>query len=710
MDNNMMQHFSKLTFEKLISLTDDVIRTNKKIEGTNIEFINVESAFDIETTSMKTQNKKVAYMYIWQFGIVDEVFYGRTWEEFITFMNFISDSLELSETRRLVTYVHNLGYEFQFMSKYFEWLDVFAVSERKPIKAVSSIGVEFRDSLILSGYSLENTAKNLVNHKIDKLCNNLDYSLIRHHETELSDEEMKYCENDVLIILAYINEQISQYSDISKIPLTNTGRVRNYVKNECYYSSKNHKKSSKSKYTKYRKIMNDLTLTEESYIQLKRAFMGGFTHSNPSKTNVVLECVDSVDLTSSYPTVMLSDKFPMSRPKSLKIYSLNGLEEAFKKYCVVFDVKFAGLDNKLKYESYLSESKCFNKKDVVINNGRIYSAREVSSTITDVDFNIIKNVYTWESMQISNVTGYVKNYLPKPIIESILDLYEKKTTLKDVKGSEVEYLLSKGMLNSVYGMCVTDFMKDNHTFTNCWEVEKVEASDSLESYNTSKNRFLYYPWGIWITAYARRNLWMTILNVGEDYIYSDTDSVKMLNYSKHTKYIDGYNLMVTKKLTLMMNYYSLNVDRLCPKTIEGIDKPLGVWEHEGHYNKFKTLGAKRYLIEQNGNYHLTVAGLSKSRGMEHIKKVCRNSSEKIFNMFSDSLYIAGENTGKMTHTYIDESLSVLVEDYKGRVCEVHTLGGVHLSSCEFTLSISSKYKTFLNNLMVGYSHKGRVKK
>ncbi|MGC5271424.1 hypothetical protein ACPXAU_23500, partial [Salmonella enterica] len=79
----------------------------------------------------------------------------------------------------------------------------------------------------------------------------------------------------ITIITAYIIEQIELYSDVTKIPMTNTGRVRNFVRDNCYYTSKNHRKSSKSKYIKYRKIMDDLTIDKDTYIQLKRAFMGG---------------------------------------------------------------------------------------------------------------------------------------------------------------------------------------------------------------------------------------------------------------------------------------------------------------------------------------------------------------------------------------------------------------------------------------------------
>lgn len=699
-----MKHFNNLDKEFLDGLNIEYINTNKKIT-----YLNIESAFDIETSSMIINDEKFACSYIWQFGIgLNHVFYGRTWEELLDFLSNISDWLELNESKRLVIYVHNLGYEFQFMRKYFNWVNIFSIDERKPIKALCDLGIEFRDSYILSGYSLANTAKNLTKHKINKLMGDLDYSLIRHTKTPITEQELKYCENDILIILAYINEQIEQYKDISKIPLTNTGRVRSYVRNNCYYDNSSHKKSNKGKYSRYRKIMLDLTIDKDSYKQLKTAFMGGFTHSNPNLTGYTLENVGSIDLTSSYPSVMCAEKYPMSRPKFLKPKSYNELKELMQKYCIVLDVKYVGLKNTLGYESYISESKCRNLKGAVINNGRVYEAEHLEMTLTDIDINIIEKVYSWEQVAISNVRGFMKTYLPKPIIESILNLYQDKTTLKGVDGKEVEYLLSKGMLNSVYGMCVTDIVKDNAVYDeeDNWGFESVDVDDVISKYNDSKNRFLYYAWGIWVTAYARRNLWTGILAVGEDYVYSDTDSIKVLNYDNHKPYVESYNKHVLSKLYKMCDECEFDPSLLKPKTVTGEVKPLGIWEFEGTYQKFKTLGAKRYLVLENGKYSLTVAGLSKANGMQYMINKCNNDSDKIFNMFNDDLYIPSENTGKMTHTYLDSEQSHIVTDYLGSENREVSLSSIHLGACDFTLSISDQYLKFLSNLKQGFIFRG----
>lgn len=699
----MFKHYSDF-FNDYKDFELPIITDNKKQS-----YVNLECGFDIETSSTKIHGEKFAFMYVWLFGLGygKPVYYGRTWEEFSEFCKDLSANFGLNEQTVLTVYVHNLGYEFQFMRKYFNWVNVFSSSERKPIKALTDLGIEFKDSYILSGYSLANTAKNLSKHTIKKLTGDLDYSLIRTHETPLTESEIGYCINDIQIILAYINEQIEIYGNISQIPNTNTGRVRKFVRDNCFYRLPNGEKGGFRQYGKYSKVMKDITLDNETYKQLKRAFMGGFTHANANYTGKVLTDVTSIDFTSSYPSVMLSEKFPMSRFKPVNITSIKNLEKILSRHAVIFDVKFINIKPRIKQETYLSESKCRNVINPVINNGRIYSADSITTTLTEIDYAIMKQCYTWDDIAVSNVKYAIKNYLPKSIIFSVLDLYQKKTELKDVQGMEVEYLLSKGMLNSIYGMTVTDIVKPLVTYQTEWGAETLNLTDEINKYNESKNRFLFYPWGVWVTAYARRNLWSGILATGNDYIYSDTDSLKILNYEKHKPYIEHFDNQIINKMVEMCEYYDFDLDLLAPVTKEGKEKIIGIWDLDGHYKRFKTLGAKRYLYEDDsGKLHLTVAGLSKQNGVKYMLEQSENDNLKVFDMFNDDLFIPSDRTGKMTHTYIDHEQEYFVTDYLGNETLVKTETGVHLENCEFTLSISNQFKDFLIQLSNGYIYKG----
>ena len=702
-----MENVNEFDFNKLVELAENSNKIFSRYEENGSYYVyNLECGFDIETTSMTIQDNKVAFMYIWMFGIGEYVIYGRTWDDFVELCKALKDIFDLDSHNTITCYIHNFSFEFQFMRKYFEWSNVFAIDNRKPVKALTTLGIEFRDSYILSGMNLAKTAENLTKYKVKKLVGDLDYSKIRTYQTSMTKKELGYCENDVLVILSYIKEQIEMYGDITKIPLTNTGKVRKFVGDNCYYTSSNHRKSNTGKYKRYRELMETLTINDNEYRKLKRAFQGGFTHANSSHVGKILYNVGSYDFTSSYPSVMLAEKYPMSKGFELKIEDMDDFNKARKMYCLVFDVKFTNIVSKISFENYLSESKCYSIKNKIVNNGRIFSADELITTITDIDYSIIEQVYNWDEVEIQNVTAYYKNYLPKPIIESILELYSDKTTLKGVQGKEVEYLVSKGMINAVYGMCVTDIVRETNSYSDEWYTEETDVQEQLDKYNNNKKRFLYYPWGVFVTAYARRNLWSGILEFKDDYVYSDTDSVKALNVDNHQEYINRYNEVITKKFHRMCDEYSIDYELLKPKTIKGIEKPLGVWDFEGIYTRFKTLGAKRYLVEEDDELHLTVAGLSKKNGLNYMVNACGGNLTKVFELFDDDLYIPSDKTGKMTHTYIDEFKEFTILDYQNNESHIEVESGVHLENVEFTLNISKEYGEFLDKFRKGYIFKG----
>lgn len=683
-----------------VSEFDIVINSIKadmqKVKKGKVYYYNIPCAFDIETTSFYDNGEKVGLMYIWQFGINGHVFMGRLWDEFIELLDKLRAEFDISVDTRLVIYVHNLAFEFQFIRKLFRWYTVFSIDSRKPIYATTNYGFEFRCSYLLSGYSLAKIGENLTKYKCEKMIGDLDYSLKRHYKTPLTPDELRYCFNDVMIVMCYILERIEIDGDITKIPLTKTGYVRNYCRDMCLHANKSHKKDGK-KFKTYHDMIKSLSIDVDEYKQLKRAFMGGFAHSNAINTNIILDDVKSFDFTSSYPYCMISEMYPMGKGEKIINVDENTFEKYLNQYCCVFDVQFTNLIPKINYENYISYSKCFKCVNPVINNGRIVCCDKLQTTITNVDYDIIKRCYSWSGIKIANFRVYQKGYLPTQFVKSIIKLYQDKTQLKGVEGKEVEYMQSKEMLNSCYGMCVTDIARDEFVYNNdIWETVKPtdeKLQEELEKYNKSKKRFLFYAWGVFVTAYARRNLFTGIFEFGNDYIYSDTDSIKVINYNNHMEYINKYNEMTQRKLQKACEYHGINICELQPKTIKGETKLLGIWDNDGIYDSFKTLGAKRYMYKQGNNYHITIAGTNKHLGSEYIKSL-RNP----FDAFSDGLIIPPQFTGKLTHTYIDETKQGVILDYKGNVVEYTALSGIHMEPCEYNLGLASSYIDYLNGV------------
>lgn len=675
------------------SIADRIKSNMISIKKDKVKYYNVPCSFDIESSSFYDGDDKIGLMYVWQFGIDGYVFIGRKWDEFIQLLDRIRDIFNINVENRLVIYVHNLAFEFQYIRKLFRWIEVFSIDNRKPIYATTCNGFEFRCSYLLSGYSLAKVGENLTKYKVEKMIGDLDYTLIRHYNTPLTDEELKYCFNDVMVVMCYIQERIEIDGDITKIPLTKTGYVRNFCRQLCLNSCKSHKKGGEQ-FKSYHDMMKELSIEVDEYKQLKRAFMGGFTHSNALSTGITLENVKSYDFTSSYPYCMISEKYPMGKGVIIdNVVDEKSAEKYLSSCCCVFDVEFTDLTSKISYENYISSSKCTRCVNPIINNGRVVCCDDLCITITNVDFDVIKNCYSWSNMKISNFRIYKKDYLPSPFIKAIIKLYQDKTRLKGVKGKEVEYMQSKEMLNSCYGMCVTDIARDDIVYDGEWSVVEPDddkLKEELDKYNKSKKRFLFYPWGIFVTAYARKNLFTGILEFKEDYLYSDTDSIKVVNYDKHLDYINNYNKISQVKLQQACKYHNIDITELQPKTIKGDIKLLGVWDDDGDYKRFKTLGAKRYLYQDKDGYHITIAGTGKYSGGEYMKTL-----DDPFESFSNGLIIPSNYTDKLTHSYIDEKKKGIIVDYRGESVEYEVETGIHLEPCEYNLSLSSNYIDYL---------------
>lgn len=687
-------------FENSISnLFDDYEFIRKGKKG---YISNVPAVFDIEASSFYKDDEKQATMYAWVFGINGKCIRGRTWGDFLDAIEALKKRYNLSTEKRFVVYVHNLGYEFQFMRHYFEWDKVFSTDTRKPLYAITKDGIEFRCSYILSGYSLAVLGENLQKYKVQKMVGDLDYNLIRHSHTPLTDKEWGYILHDGLVVMAHIQEEIERLGDLGKLPLTKTGYVRDLCREKCFKGEDR---------TTFKRTIKKCVLTVAEYKQLKRAYTGGFTHANAHYVGKELRGVASYDFTSSYPTVMVSEKFPMGEAIPLKIKrDCSDFRKALKMYCCMFDVKFTNIYSVCSFENYISVSRTTRNTRAIVNNGRIVEADEIVMTLTEQDFYIIEQMYAWDDMEIANFKAFRKAYLPKDLVLTILELYKDKTELKGVKGKEVEYLVAKGMINSVYGMCVTDICKDENIYDGDWRVEKGDLVALINKYNKSKQRFLYYAWGVWVTAYSRRNLFNGILEFGDSYVYSDTDSIKVLNAQSHAQYFAEYNRTITRKIHACLDYYGINRSMSCPKTIKGIEKPLGVWDYEGTYTRFKTLGAKRYLTEMNGEVSITIAGVSKKAGMEYLKHTF-GDTDNIFKHFEENLYfpphydkdgIDENGSGKLCHTYIDGVMNGYVIDYLGQEAPYYEFSGIHMENTDYTLGLEAGFKKLLLGIKEGH--------
>ena len=681
------------------------IKSNKKIE-----FANVPCVIDIETSSFYEHGEKRGVMYAFIIGINGKRIIGRTYEEMNTWLDEISFFYKLGKNRRMIFYIHNMSFDFQFIRKWRTWETVFATDTREPLYALDNRGIELRCSYQLSGYSLETVGKNLTKYKCEKMVGDLNYSLIRHSETPLTEKEYKYIDHDAIVVMNYIQEEIeNHHNNISLLPLTKTGKVRSYVRKQCLYDGKHHRNARK--FQRYHNMMKAVPIVSlNEYNQLKRAFHGGFTHANGFYVGKIQNDVVSFDFTSSYPYVLVSEMFPMGAGKLVEIHSREEFERNMRLYCCLFDATFVDIYSTQPYEHPISISKCYSITNYASDNGRLVNADEISITLTEQDYFIIRKFYSWKKMKIKNFRRYHKNYLPHDFVKSVLDLYQKKTTLKGVDDMVAEYMNSKEMLNSCYGMTVTDICRDNVKYdeNGLWSMEPTNPEEEIKKYNEKTNRFICYQWGVWTTSYAMRNLFSAIYELKYDYRYADTDSVKFVNFDQHKKYFEKYNHRVDYKLKQAMEHHGFDIELTHPKTIDGTIKVIGYWDYETTYKRFVTLGAKRYFIESYKpinygtkenpiwyNYSLTVSGINK---MNAIPYLCDKYGELVMNEFKDGLIVPPSYTGKNIHTYIDEETSGIITDYFGKSLPYYEKSSIHMEPTGYELSLSKEFIDYLTGI------------
>lgn len=668
-----------------------------------VRYFNLPCAFDIETTNINDDPKnRMAFPYHMQLMIGSYFITCRTIEQLGQVFSKIQHFYGLDGKKRLIMYVHNLPFEFQFIRCYFHFCDCMSKSQRQVYKVFfDQFGIEMRDSCALSGMSLAKTAENLTEHTIRKLKGDLDYRPVRFPSTKITDAERGYCFNDVKIICCYIEEQIKMYhGDITRIPLTNTGRVRRHVRNHCFHPEKDEKTGKM--YSPYKRIIRRLTLEPLEYGYLKGAFLGGYTHANAMYSTKLLKDVHSIDFTSSYPTVMMSEQYPMSKGAfidNMNITSYNDFVKFLNDRLAVVDVELWDIETKPEVpDDYLSDSRARAKQDVVQNNGRIHKASYIHVLLTNIDLEMVVKSYSFTSIKINSGWFYFKNYLPKEIIECVLEFYWDKTTLKGIKGKEAEYLLKKGMLNSCYGMCVTDICKDeeNCTFEKGWSINPANVDMAIDKYNKDPNRFLSYAWGVFITAYARRNLFTGIMSMGKDYVYCDTDSIKFINMDKHKAYIDDYNRNIIRKCTECLEHWDLDPAMLAPKNKKGEVKQIGIWDYEGKYDYFKTLGCKRYLTYKDGEFDLTCAGLPTKAGLNALL-ADGNDIQGVFSRFNQTFDVPVGDADKLGHFYRDTSFEYSGVDKNGKYDRITYRSCCVLFDIGFKVNFSDLYQLYLDN-------------
>lgn len=658
------------------------IPRSNKFTAASKNVIDVCAAFDIETTTIDlpiVDDRKVnshAFMYVWQFQLNDITIIGRTWADCFQLFTGLAEACtriqrerKLQTTPLLIIWVHNLSYEFQFLSGLYPFTneECFFRDIRKPIYCRMYECLEFRCSYIQTNMSLSHLTKQL---KVEeKLSGQVyDYNKIRFPWTPLTDYELEYCTRDVKSLVACMRVKMQNDGDtLQTIPLTSTG----YVRRDCMAALK-----------PLRLAIKDILPDEKQYRLLRQAFRGGNTHAARKYSGKIVGPVYSYDMSSCYPAQQLTKKFPMTPFKWIddrltfdRISKFLGLG-----YAVVGKYQFKGLRLKpgitIPYLS-LARTESYGFR---LDNGRILYAEYVEVALTEVDLKIVLDQYIFDRIDIMCAMVAQKHYLPEEYRQVIIKYYENKTRLKGIKDPEIEYLYhkSKEKLNGIYGMSAQDPIHAEILYNDGeYERSTYESIDAAKVLGKAK---FPYQWGVYTTAYARAALQEAIDIAKQTMVYCDTDSVK--TYGK----ID-LSLLNKKRQQIAEKHNAYADDP------SGTRHYMGVFELDGVYDRFVSCGAKRYAYEADGHMSVTVSGVSKAINEETGIPFAVEELGKLENFHEG--FIWRKSAGTMA-VYNDEDRFDYVDPETGN--SVYVTKNVAIVPTTYEMTFAKDYKRLLQEI------------
>ena len=667
----MVKDWREIDWLAVMNQYGTVPRNKKHRDKEGRDTFNLYTAFDIETSTVWLNDDHSLYdvhsfMYSWAFQCEDITILGREWEDFFSFLTSLfmasahyKEQHSLMIEPKIIIWVHNLSYEFAFLSGLYNFTDeeCFFRDVRKPIYCRMKGIFEFRCSYIQTNLSLAMLCKQMgVPEKLSG--QKFNYDKIRFPWTELTDYEKEYIITDVESLVLAMKKRVSMNGDnLITVPLTSTG----YVRRDC-------KESLKGSYFD----ITDMKPDERQYRLLRKAFRGGNTHGNRAFVGKIVDDVYSYDIVSCYPTQQLTQKFPMKPFRWLderltldRVFKFIGLG-----YAVVGLYQFKGLrlKNKRTPIPYISLGRC-NALDWKLDNGRILECSYCEIALTELDLEIVLKQYTFNEIGIVEAMVAQKDFLPEEYREVIQTYYNNKTKLKGVETDEGKYLYtkSKNSLNSVYGMSATDPIHQEILYNGGQYTRSSYDSMTPEQIERALKKTAFpYQWGVYTTALSRYQLQRAIDLCGANIIYCDTDSVKV----KGKVDIHSLNDYQQKKAARAGAYAD---DQ------KGKRHYIGLFEDDGYYDRFITQGAKRYAYETDGHLGVTVSGVTKLRNektgeyyaVEELKSLERfkpgmiwvkaGGTMAVYNDEDDFDYTDKE-TGRMIH--ISKNVAIISSTYK----------------------------------------------
>jgi len=495
------------------------------------------------------------------------------WSEDVYVFNCINDflSYHFKKPENQIIYFHNLKFDGQFILDYLlkkgfkisgadlnqiEYVDeFFYIKDYKKMQnksiypLISDIGqwymvvvkinnhiIEFRDSYKLLPFKVADIGKGFKTKHQKTL---IEYTGERHAGGFISEEEVNYIKNDVLVV----KEALEQLFEDNHTSLTIGSCCLKEFKEICKHS-KNPNNPLSQGLTKYSDVFPDLTQitipddygAQNADEYIRKSYHGGWCYVVDGVEGKELKAHGcTADVNSLYPSVMHSESgnvYPFGHPKFFKSEIPDKIINNSNYYYVVrFKCRFKIKNNFLpfiqiknsflyKFNEYLKTSDyCINgdyTRYLYRDGEKVDSIQEF--TMTCSDFKLLfkhYDVYDFELLDgcyFNAFCGFFDDYINK---------YKK--IKQESKGAK--RTIAKLFLNNLYGKFATG---DNSSY----QVPILDQDNTVKYFTVKENekKTGYIAVGAAVTSYARN---FTISHAQENFHgaskpgfkYADTDSI-----------------------------------------------------------------------------------------------------------------------------------------------------------------------------------------
>lgn len=434
------------------------------------------------------------------------------------------------------------------MGQYYSIVVYFTVKGHKTNK------VTFNDSLKLLNFSVEDIAKSF-DLPIQKL--ELDYDEYRPVGHKLTPHEIEYIRNDVEIMARALEIMYDQ--DMTKMTI-----------------SANALASFKSMCPNYSKLFPCLSIDVDA--DIRRSYKGGFTWLSDKYKETETGAGLVLDVNSMYPAMMCQRWLPFGLPEPFEgkyVY-----DSRYPLYTVRLSCIFEIKPDKIPSIQLKANPSFMPTEYIKSSNGEI-----VTLTLTNPDLELFFEQY---DVKVIKWHGGWKFKKARGIFDEYINHWTEEKVKAKKEGNRPMYLLSKLMLNSLYGRLALNPISK----TKAPVIREDELHYELEP--AEERKPVYIPAATFITSYARKYIietaqyirdWSTKNKGFDAYVYSDTDSIHCL--------LDKADLEEIKK--------NIRIDPY----------ELGAWDCESVYQKGKYLRSKCYCEMIDGVIYPTVAGMPK---------------------------------------------------------------------------------------------------